>query len=139
MDDDDVAHFNKQKWYVGMTGYGRVNHITTSSNVLLHRVILGLSKGDGTVVDHRNNNPQDNQRSNLRIVTQTQNTHNSKLGRNNTSGVKGVRYIPRIAGWQGRLCSNGTTISKVLPSREMAESWVKVKREVLHGEYHHHG
>lgn len=42
--------------------------------------------------DHRNRDPLDNRRENLRIATHSQNQINKKLQKNNSSGCRGITY-----------------------------------------------
>ena len=59
----------------------------------LHREIMGCLPGDGKTVDHRDCNTLDNRKSNLRICTVAENTHNQRMRTNNTTGYKGVCYF----------------------------------------------
>ena len=53
-----------------------------------HRSVL--SAGPGDFVDHRNGDTLDNRRQNLRLFNASENARNRRIGRNNTSGYKGV-------------------------------------------------
>lgn len=44
--------------------------------IRLHRVIMGLSRGDGKIIDHINHDGLDNRRENLRVVTLSENALN---------------------------------------------------------------
>jgi hypothetical protein len=63
----------------------RVNGKTV--NTLLHRLILGLNEGD-SIVDHKNGNPLDCRRGNIRLATFSQNTQNSR--KRNASPYRGT-------------------------------------------------
>lgn len=54
----------------------------------LHREILGLTKGDNIKCDHKDRNPFNNCRDNLRRATQAENTRNMK--RFNSTGWMGI-------------------------------------------------
>ena len=54
----------------------------------MHRLIMKAQ--DGIQVDHRSHDGLDNTHCNLRLATNKQNTQNSRLSKNNTSGYKGV-------------------------------------------------
>ena len=54
-----------------------------SSLVYMHRLIMGATKGMS--IDHRDHNPLNNARSNLRFATQSQNLANSRKSRVTTS------------------------------------------------------
>jgi len=62
--------------------------------LLLPDVPLGLTR------DHKNRNGLDNRRNNLRICTRSQNQYNRAKQLNNTSGFKGVCWVPRRNKWR---------------------------------------
>ncbi len=71
VDDEDYELLTKRPWQT------QFNHCgipyATSRGEKMHRVILGLKKGDGKIVDHRKGHSLDNRRSNLRVCTNQQN------------------------------------------------------------------
>ena len=89
--DKDFEWINSYKWYLDTKGYavryeyrgGKTHHF------LLHREILGLTKGDGILGDHINLNRLDNRRENLRICNHSENSRNtpSQGGRSKFKGV----------------------------------------------------
>ena len=85
---------------------------------------------------HGKNSRYDNRKSNLRIVTVSQNNMNKGLASNNTSGVKGVNFdknknlwIARISAYKVRYHLGGFVNKQdAIRARKEAE-------EILHGEY----
>jgi hypothetical protein len=67
--------------------------------VRMHRLVLGLNSDKKVFVDHINHNTLDNRKSNLRIVTNSQNLQNLRVRSNNKSGVRGVCYIKSRKKW----------------------------------------
>lgn len=61
---------------------------------LVHRLVWKMKTGADAPfsIDHIDGNPLNNRFANLRAATQSQNGMNSKLPKNNTSGVKGVYW-----------------------------------------------
>ena len=57
-------------------------------------------------VDHKDRDPSNNQFSNLRVVTKSQNQHNRVKQCNNTSGYKGVIYFKRTGRWRANIWVN---------------------------------
>ena len=61
-------------------------------------------------VDHIDNKPLNNHVSNLRFATNKENQQNSKISKNNTSGVKGVCYDKRSKKWRAQITIDGIRI-----------------------------
>ena len=98
VDDEDFKSLSKYKWYVAKRGYGfyAQRHIIIDKkhiNQQMHRVILNAKKNKE--VDHVNGNTLDNRKSNLRIVSRSQNEWNRDKQKNNSTGYKGITYVKR--------------------------------------------
>ena len=79
---------------------GYVRAKVDNKSYLLHRLIyFYMTGGWPNVIDHINGVRKDNMWANLRSCTQQQNMFNRKMSRNNTSGVKGVRWYSQIKKW----------------------------------------
>ena len=65
----------------------------TGKVIRMHWLIVGK------YYDHKNNNPLDNRKSNLRIASQQENCQNNSLSKNNTSGYTGVSWSKRENKW----------------------------------------
>ena len=79
VDDEDFERVSRYKWRKhkdSRTNYFTVRGSVNSKEVYLHRFILGLDKTK-KVVDHIDRNTLNNQKSNLRLVTQRENVLNS--------------------------------------------------------------
>ena len=107
----------------------------------VHRLIYQINTGEcPDTVDHRNNIPSDNRMCNLRACTQTENMWNTRMKRNNTSGVKGVSWHKQRQKWTVRISVNGTYRSFGLhDDLEFAELVADEVRHKYHGEYANNG
>lgn len=90
VDNSDYDWLNQWKWRENSQGYVSRNIRKGKKQGLLfmHKLITRTDRN--SIVDHINRNPLDNRRSNLRVVTATENNINMKIGSNNKSGFKGV-------------------------------------------------
>ncbi len=92
IDISDFSIYCKYKWHVAIKN-GRyyvasaVKRNGKWTKVYLHRLLKGEPD---CFVDHKDNDSLNNKKSNLRLCTQTENNRNRKIGKNNTSGYKGV-------------------------------------------------
>lgn len=100
--DSDLAEI---AWGLQTSGY-----VIARGN-LLHRLILERvlkrSLGKHEIVDHIDQNPLNNCRSNLRLATRAQNGQNRKVNQNNKSGYKGVCLHKRNNTWRASITING--------------------------------
>ena len=86
------------KYYV----YAKIGKKT----VYMHRFLL--NPPHGTEVDHIDNNPLHNQRSNIRVCTHAENLRNyTKTKTKTTSKYKGVYYHKRVGAWCAKIKVNG--------------------------------
>lgn len=88
IDKEDVDEISAYNWsYHAKTGFCTKKNYKT---LYMHRLITKCP--DFLVVDHIDGDKRNNLRSNLRICTQSQNTKNQKIPKNNKSGYKGVSF-----------------------------------------------
>lgn len=94
IDDSDFEYVSKYIWYMAgeyvarYKTYRIVDGKRKMEHLYLHRELLGCS--EEMLVDHINRDTLDNQRSNLRLCTSSQNNTNRGVMKNNTSGYRGV-------------------------------------------------
>lgn len=73
----------------------------------LHRIILARMLNRELLnieeVDHKNLDPLDNRRSNLRLATSSQNKTNQSKHQSNTSGFKGICWISSRGKWIAKI------------------------------------
>jgi hypothetical protein len=105
IDTKDFEEVNSIKgtWCV-MKGYTvyRIQKKADTRTIYLHRLIM--KPNEDMSVDHINNNPFDNRRSNLRIVTHAQNMQNMSAHKGSQSGIRGVSRLRNK--WRARLTVN---------------------------------
>jgi len=91
----------KNRYRQVQTGYGLF---------LEHRIIWIMHYGpipEGFTVDHEDRNPANNEISNLRLATHTQNMWNTVAKKTNRSGFKGVSYSKGKNKWIAQIGVNG--------------------------------
>lgn len=113
VDDEDYDHLRGFRWFFGKgktkNAKGRImrngtydpsKHVT----VYLHREVMGAASGQ--FVDHIDRNPLNNQKSNLRFCSQTENNRNVGNTANKTSRFKGVSWDKARAKWKAEITAN---------------------------------
>lgn len=107
VDQGDYKWLSQWTWWFTTDGYAYrqdnlKEHVSSGRpkrrHALMHRAILQPKAGE--IVDHINRNKLDNRRSNLRIVGNSVNMHNTDLRSTNTSGHKGVSWNARRQRWR---------------------------------------
>lgn len=114
VDDGDFEELSKYNWYAmwcrnSKKFYAARNTSTSKKHtILMHRQILELT--DSRVqVDHTDGSGLNNQRYNLRIVTNQQNQFNQKRQLNSSSKYKGVTWREDMNKWVARIKINKRT------------------------------
>ena len=94
-DDKDEIVIASYNWYKGTNGYAQAGGSESGFGLIrMHQLLLG--KHPGMHIDHINRNKLDNRRTNLRVVTASENIFNQGPDRRNKTGIRGVYYLERI-------------------------------------------
>lgn len=103
--------------------------------IRMHRAILGVT--DPTIhVDHVDHNGLNNQRSNLRPCTQSQNQANCQLRKDNGSGIKGASWCRTREAWLSQIRRDGKTIHLgYFPAKEAAGEAYAAAAKKYFGEF----
>ncbi|MCG3797047.1 HNH endonuclease [Bacillus toyonensis] len=133
--DEDFDWLNQYGWIATRDGYA-ISSVQIEERyvtVLMHRFIMG--QPSGLVVDHIDGNRLNNQRSNLRVCTQSQNSKNqgSSIG---TSKYKGVHWDKEKNKWLAQIMiqRKNVFIGRYLTEEEAAYAYNQKAME-LHGEF----
>lgn len=105
VDNEDYHKLIKYNWCVS-SGYA-TRGTNSNGHFKMHRVIMNAKNNEE--IDHIDGNRLNNQKSNLRIVTRTQNQMNRKLQKNNKSGYKGVSWCSKSKKWLSQIRINTHT------------------------------
>lgn len=109
---------------------------------MAHRLAWLVTSGFGwpKEIDHINNQRDDNRIANLRSVTRSQNRMNSRIGKNNVSGHKGVYWHASKGVWAAYVGIDGK--QKYIGQSADKATAVKIYEhaaKALHGEFYNPG
>lgn len=99
IDKDDFEKFGHYKWFVGVRrrkqsvklyAVSQIRQDGKMKNVYLHRLIVPFK-----ITDHINGDTLDNRKCNLRDCSFSENSRNSRIRIDNTTGFKGVSVDKR--------------------------------------------
>lgn len=133
-DDCDFDLLSCHQWRIAIekrTSYNIAYAMTTIENttIRMHNLILPLENSE-LVIDHKDCNGLNNQRSNLQRITQAQNTQKKRIGNSNTSGYKGVSYDKKRAKYYAYIQVNGKSMN--LGRYEEVEQAAKAYNRAVH-------
>lgn len=128
IDPEDAERVLAYCWYFNDIYAG---YAAKSGSESLHCFIMQPPKG--MEVDHKNLNPLDCRRKNMRIATPSQNQHNKARY---ASGYKGVYRVDKSDKYAARICLQRKRYNLgVFPSPEEAARAYDAKARALHGEF----
>jgi hypothetical protein len=139
VDDEDYEELNKHKWCAVKNGYNYyATRVKDRKTIWMHRVIM--NPPPHLDIDHKNNNGLDNRKEKLRVCTRSQNSANRRLGKNNTSGIKGIHWEGDRKKWRARICVDGKArhIGRYSTREEAQEAYCEIAKEYF-GEFYSDG
>ena len=118
VDDEDYDFVSTFTWRVNKTGkrFRAVTNIDRQA-VTMHRLIFHFPEYS---IDHIDGNPLNNQKTNLRRATHTQNMHNCSGHRDSKTGFKGVSFNNGKNKYEAKIMFMGKTFL-LLRSKDIAE------------------
>ncbi len=115
VDDADAALVRRHSWRLLSARGGLLKYAQTTAKkrphrytLHMHRLVMGLPKGDRITVDHINHNGLDNRRANLRLATRYEQNHNRRQSLTVGAPFKGVKYNRRTKRYEPRIMVKGT-------------------------------
>lgn len=146
-DDADAELIGRYSWYLIRPRRNKTYYATTSitrpngvrETIYMHRLVMGLNRDDKHYTDHIDGNGLNNYRSNLRIVSPSDNNGNRKKNSNaKWSQYKGVSFhkYPGLSHpWVAQIKYRGNVTRKYYRTElEAARSYNKMAIEVF-GQY----
>jgi len=147
VDDEDFKWLSQYKWHYqyyrtinngdeyGYATRGKYDYEKKKNKMIkMHREILNAP--DNFQVDHKNGNPLDNRRVNLRLCHADGNAKNVRIRKDNTSGYKGVVWHKQHKKWYAQISINGRSrfIGLFRDKLEAVKAYNN-KAEQCYGEY----
>lgn len=137
VDDEDFLDLRQWSWSINAHGYAARGYQIAGRRIgeIMHRRLMGLTVGDKRQVDHIDGNRLNNQKSNLRVCTNLENSRNRKAQGGN-AGYKGVYWRASTRRWLANIGHLGKTY--FLGSFDTAEEAHRAycaAAAIFHGEF----
>jgi len=136
VDDDQYEELSKWRWHIVGGGYAARKVVTDGKHIRIRMHHLVLPPKPGFFSDHINNIRLDNRRRNLRHATPSENTYNTVIRSDNTSGYKGVTHFAGRDEWVAQISYKGKQSAiGYFKTKEEAAIAYNLKALEVHGEF----
>ena len=125
----------------GLSSYGYYRTKLNGNEIAAHRIVWQLHNGEipkHMQIDHIDGRRVNNDISNLRSASISENLQNQKRSAKNTTGIKGLSWCAKYKYWRGSVQKNGKRIERRSKDKAVIESWLISMRNSLHGEFARH-
>lgn len=131
IDAEDISKIENFEWHCS---YGYAVNKSGKQAIRMHNLII--ESKEGMIIDHINGVRSDNRKANLRLCNYTENSINSIMKSNNTSGFKGVHYDKQSGKWRVEIKVNKTKkyIGGFAKKEEAAKAYDEAALK-YHGEF----
>jgi len=136
VDDDDFEYLNQFNWTVDQRSYGNYAYrrIDKGTISIMHREIMQVT--NDFIIDHKDHNGLNNQKLNLRICTNSDNTKNRSKSIGKSSKYKGVSLYKKTNKWICQIRNNQKLIFLGYYETEIAAAKVYDNAaKIYHGEF----
>ena len=129
VDDSDYYNLIQYKWVLVKNG----KYVAESkTRMYMHRIIMNAPKGIQVI--HVNGNPFDNQKSNLRFATQTQNRHNRVKDSGTKNNYVGVT-LTKSGNYESRIRRDGKSKQLGMYKSEVAAGYAYYKEAMTNSSF----
>jgi hypothetical protein len=140
VDNADHEWLSQWNWFARRDKHGKWYAARTifigdrKSGRTMHREIL--CPLDSQLIDHADGNGLNNRRNNIRIASTCQNAQNAKTPTTNTSGCKGVSWVPNLNKWKVQITANRKHMYLgIFSDKRVAAKVYEEAAKRLHGEF----
>lgn len=137
VDDEDYERCSNYKWFLKLAYNNKPGRIvwTKRRKVSLSRFVLKLKLCEFNEIDHKDRNIFNNQKSNLRLCSRSENNTNKTKRIDNSSGYKGVSFHKASGKYRMSIKKDNKIIDKLFKTKlEAAMAYDDYAIE-LHGEF----
>lgn len=107
VDAEDYDSLITKEWHCDERGYCGVS--SSKGRKLVHRILMNVTD-KSTTIDHKDRNPLNNRKSNLRLSSYAQNLYNKGPWSKSSSKYKGVWFCKSSGKWASELRCDGKRI-----------------------------
>jgi len=132
VDDNQFERIAKLGKWIFQQGYA-AKSLPEGRFLRMHHLVLAPK--DGFLIDHIDGDGFNNQRKNLRYVTRSEHSINTRKRRDNTSGVKGVSWAASSRTWYAQIKRHPIYWHKNFFKFEDAVAQRREWEQQLHGEF----